>query len=549
VWRPLELYEPAPGPTPSSSSAPAPSAPRETTLPLAPLGTPDPEIARLTTEIVLGLRSPTEIYELIRRAGDDIPTLRLLSTLTEDYRPDIVRRLEAAGAHRVTPSLQRFERAEVIPGLTDGTELPDFRDGLTETQRRVVILMRELAPATRPPVSVGELVREVCSRDPKATPERVERALIDLSHPRLRAFPIVEARGVSVGLPMRLEAARLADWAESFFTGELALPLLLLNGAAGAGTAFPSFSHEEVLGGGALWPTMEPDVPTGGVLDGGSLGGLRSDGLAELRLRARVVTEFEEQSRRFRLAIDQLPWPLTIDEVSRRLRALANDGSLEGVRLVSHDANRVVMEFVHVAWARKAARNLMLRPGAADGPLNVTYVAKLAALGPSGPMVLSPANWLAAFFANRHEHAAVPVDRELETARRSLAEAEALAVALTLIDAVQGALRPAIDVNEERQALMAMMTPALSERLVPLGRLSHRFERGFTSAQATYLTSVKKLATRSREAAVAEFERRRDELHHLEKTRGQAVIERSQAVRDAVLIRFGSGPRRTQISR
>jgi hypothetical protein len=58
---------------------------------------------------------------------------------------------------------------------------------------------------------------------------------------------------------------------------------------------------------------------------------------------------------------------------------------------------------------------------------------------------------------------------------------------------------------------MTSMPWRARDRLIPLGRLTHSYDRGFTEAQARWLASGKRLTSRSAEFARRDFQRLRDE--------------------------------------
>ncbi len=259
-------------------------------------------------------------------------------------------------------------------------------------------------------------------------------------------------------------------------------------------------------------PDLLPDLPTGGIVDLRTLGALRHGQRARVRVLARVKQHSDESTGRSRLLIDELPWPLTTAEVDGRLRTLVIDGALEGVVSITSTSSVVVLEFAHLAWARRAARALSFAAlGREQGPLQVTFEAQVRAEG-----AMSPRQYLESFVAAERQRLRAPVEAPVMPTSSELANAEALAVALTLLDDVQAALRPTIDLTEEVQALMTFMTRLGSDRralLIPLGTLTHSYERGFTEAQAKWLTSGKRLTSRSAALAKRDFEALRETLN------------------------------------
>jgi DNA gyrase/topoisomerase IV subunit A len=487
-------------------------------------------------------------------AGSDVPSLRLLWAASLGATHDaVVRRLtelnhEAFVTER--PSVRRFPQSSTLPHLTDSDELPDWRDGLTRSQRQVVEAMRSVAPHGGSMVPVASIAKAA-----GLEVVRVARALAELGNARLRPLPLVEVDGLTVE---GVVAARLGGWVEEFLAGELALPLLLINGAAGRDAALPPGNPGEVLDaairvtrsvgeGHASRDSVVPDFPTGGVLDRGSLDGLGHGVGVVVRLLARVKAGYREGTDRCRLVIDELPWPLTIPEVEHRLRSLVTDESLEGALAVSQEGEALSVEFSHLVWARRAASELQLvSHGVLAGPLQVTFPVQLVVEGPSGSLRMSPREYLGTFIAHQRDQGRPQIEVAHDSKVNELSNAEALVVALTLRDAVQTALRSTVDPSEERQALMHFMTPELRGRIDHLGTLTHPYFLGFTEAQAVWLTSAKRLTARSLALAEQDFRRLRDEVGLLAHTRWNSSNGKVRLALETAKERFAAA-RRTRV--
>lgn len=269
------------------------------------------------------------------------------------------------------------------------------------------------------------------------------------------------------------------------------LPLLLLNGAEGAGTTLPPFRPSEVLSALGAVVRSELDVEVhahvrtlqradGSVALSG-VRGLRETGAAPLWFSARVVPEIDTRSTVARLVVTGLPWPLSVSEVMARLRALQADGFLDGVTAIDDESSatdsRLVLSLEHVAF---------LGPVRAVLDTSQVFLIKL-----SGALVVDVngkgrqvdlADLLRAFVEYRKEVAVKRLDAALAHARLFAARAEAVCVALVLLEPVQEVLRAALDDAEAIAGLQRFMRPEHRAALasLPLAR-SHGYEQGFTA--------------------------------------------------------------------
>jgi DNA gyrase subunit A len=520
-----EVVEPIPGGLPSRGVgqwAPLPLYEKSTEAEEAGVPVLDVEPAEIPDRQAVA----DQAYELIRGMRR-----RELSGLANRWKHDPeLRRLLAAGlrtlgrsvsADRVDGPLRKVHSREVVlgptPGLTNATELPDEFDGLTATQRLMLEVMGETAPPGRPFMRLSELAREVAIREPKYDLPLVEQTLISLGHPSLRRIPLVELQGFTGRFTpdaAHFTHARLTREGLELLEDRLAIPLLLINGAAGLSGSIPPHHPAETLKAclflleaprtepsGLMHCFTGPDFPDGGVLFHSGIGTLWRSGHGKLVARAKLGLELDESSRRARIVIGQFPWPLNAAAVHQALRELHAEGLLSGVTAI-HDhssatSGKVVVELEHLAFSGQVI-NAIRESAICQLTWNAEFRVE------SG--VLDLADMLKAFIEHRREIAVQKLVRAVAQARVRAQNAEAIAVALGLLDPVLAVTRAADEDEQAVSGLMNFMRPEYREALTALPfPASHDYTKGFTEAQARHLVATRKLAARRPESVRQEW--------------------------------------------
>lgn len=576
-WEPLPLFDDGGAAAPRGGSDDGPTWPEAETSPASPVEPPletdqRETFSRRIAEACRWRARPADVLAALRTVrkacGRDLPTLRLLAAALTGTHPKLegqVRaQLRSLGVAGPASPKAWDSKLPLTRGLSESAELPDLEDGLTRTQRLVVSVMRKLAPASGPLVPAAAVVAEVTELDEAPASREVERALVQLCHPLLRRCPLVEFRGLTrrrTPGEARVESVRLVDFAEAYLEGSLALPLLLINGAEGPGTLFPGHGPGEVLEGAVALLSfgqadvrshvLGPDFPTGGVLHDRGRWGLRCSGSATLRLRAALEVQARADSVQGRLLITELPLPLRPPDVLRGLGELQAAGALEGVTEMydesTSEGTELVVELEHLAFA-----NSVLRALEQSQLVEVALPAEYRVQSQGVVSVLTLQAMVERFLHHRRERVRQRLMSELESAGRRAALAEAMVVALELLEPVLAALRATYDDEEGVRALMGFLRPehraALPQGL-PQG-LSHGYERGFTEAQARHLVKQHRLASRSRVFAHHEWTALLKERREAERALGSdaEVTRRLRAELLEAQARF-SEPRRTRIAR
>lgn len=551
-WSPLPLFE-------------KPESANVGDLPAAPflvedVEVPDREaIAREVAEELRSSKGPRRLIELARQWKHDRPLVRLLTAA--------LRTMGFPTTADQFSTLHQFTRPEFTacetrlgptPWLNMATELPDEFDGLTATQRLLLEVMREAAPPGRPFLRLSEIAAEVAVREARCDQALVERTLISLGHPSLRRVPLVEFQGFTgrfTPLDTHLTHARLSREAIEVLDETFPLPLLLVNGAEGINGCVPPHRPKELIaaclhlvasGHFRHWelPSLEgPDFPEGGVLVRTGAQPLWAQGEGWLVRRARAQAEADTQARA-RVVIDQVPWPLSARKLQEELEALRIDGVTNVVDHSSAEGVRLVVELEHVAFTGPVLDAINK-----SRVCECSFRAEFLVRGSPTPRRLDLVDLLKAFIEHRREVAVKKLDRALAQAKLRAQTAEAVCVALALIEPVQAVMRAADDDPQAIAALTQFMRPEHRAALATLPfPASHDYAQGFTGHQAKHLVSLRRLAARRPDSARqdwAELLSQCDVAAALLNDR-QAILDVVRQELRAALSRFGE-PRRTRL--
>lgn len=514
-----------------------------------------------------------EVFDLLH-SGEQPLTSRLLR-LAKDWRTErkakrlLAAALRSVGNEADASGLWPLPRAPQAtpwpvasaPWLNQANEVAQEFDGLTRTQRGLLQFMRHAAPAELPPVPLHLLASELRRVDPSADMAVLERQLVGLGHPDLKPLPLVELRGLTGRFDpeaTHFTHARSSAIAHEVLDQTLALPLLLVNGAEGEGCWIPPHHAGEVLAAALVVvnaPGAHPEVVHHQVLGVDLATGSSSEpcpdlwvrGHATLTASAAVELEVDAATRSSRLVVRRFPWPLRGAKVAARLLQHLAAGQLDGVTAVadhsSADEQRVVLELEHLAFAAQVRATLAHSRVCTlrfDAGLVVPDLEQTRRRTTLVDLVCS-------FVEHRKEVAVKRFDETIAMARRRAQNAEAVCVALLMVDHVMAVMRTG---DDDEQAAVALTTCFRDEERALLTQLpfapSHAYEQGFTLEQARHLLTVRKLASRSRDTARDEWARLLGDVE----TSRQALSSRAnvlavvKAELEATLARFGQ-PRRS----
>jgi len=454
--------------------------------------------------------------------------------------------------------------------------LPDVRDGLKPSQRRVLVAMNQLNLGPRAARVKCALICGTTSGNYHPHGEQVVYpTLVRMAQDFNLRYTLVDPQGNfgSIdGFPaaaMRYTEARMSPLAVEMlddiqrdtvdmvpnYDGRLTeptvlpgrLPNLLVNGASGIAvgmaTSIPPHNLGEVADavvaliddpeitvGGLMKHIPAPDFPTGGIICGRA--GIRSayrTGHGKLIVRSRVHVETADSGKKT-IVITEIPYQLTKETLVKRIAQAARDKTVRGISDLQDHSDREGMR-IAIELARGEDENVVLNQLYQRTPMQSTFSIQMIALVGGRPRTLGLKDMLECFRDHRVEVIRRRTEYLLRLARERSHILEGLLVALENIDAVIETIRASKDVPAAREALQRKF--GLSER----------------QATAILEMRLQRLTGLERDAVQSEY----DELR--EKIRGYvAILADETAVLDIIredvfeLKEKYGDPRRTEVT-
>jgi DNA gyrase subunit A len=403
--------------------------------------------------------------------------------------------------------------------------LPDVRDGLKPSQRRILVAMNDLnltPGAAR--VKCAKISGDTSGNYHPHGESVIYPTLVRMAQEWNMRHILIDKQGnfgSIAGLPpaaMRYTEARMSPFA-ALMLDDLKLdtvdfvptyderhteptvlpakfPNLLVNGAngiaVGMATSIPPHNLGEVCQGIialldnpeiSVQELMEhipgPDFPTGGIICGRTaIWRGYETGRSTIVLRAR--TSIEETPKRTRIIIHEIPFQQARDRVEERIAQLAQEGKIPGIAATRNESDlkepvRLILEL-----KRDADPDVVLNQLYKFSPLQESFSIIFLALVDGKPRVLSLKEMLAEFVRHR---AAVIRRRTLfllSKARKRKHTVQGLLLAHANIDEVIRVIRASKTQAEAKQALMAIKTPGamLQRALGDEGYAQFQSERG-----------------------------------------------------------------------
>lgn len=404
--------------------------------------------------------------------------------------------------------------------------LPDVRDGLKPSQRRILVAMNDLgltpgAPTAKCAAIVGETMKRYHPHGDQA----IYPTLVRMGQEWNTRYPLIDKQGnfgSIAGLPpaaMRYTEARLSpigalmledfkldtvDFVPTYDEKGMEptvlpsrFPNLLANGsqgiAVGMATSIPPHNLGEICD--ALVRLIDdpdvsidelleicpgPDFPTGGIICGRS--GIRQGyhtGRGTITVRARTRIE-ETSGGRYRIVVSEIPYQQTRDRIEEEIAQLVNEGRITGIANIRNESDlrepvRIVLEL-----KRDAEPEVVLNQLYTYSPLQDSFSLIFLALVDGKPRILNFKELLEEYL----RHRVVVIRRRtrhlLQKARQRKHTVEGLLIALANIDEVIHVIRTSEDQEQAKDRLMQIRCPAalLERALGPDGFRSLQEDRG-----------------------------------------------------------------------
>src|SRR5438128_1995639 len=377
--------------------------------------------------------------------------------------------------------------------------LPDVRDGLKPSQRRILVAMNDLnlAPG-RPYRKCAKIAGDTSGNYHPHGEQVVYPTLVRLAQDWVMRYPLVDGQGnfgsIDGDAPaaMRYTEARLTPLAVEMLadlekntvdfrpnydeTREEpvvlpgVVPNLLINGcsgiAVGMATEVPPHNLTEICDAivhvidhpasgteDLLKIVAGPDFPTGGIIHGRQgIVDCYTTGRGLIKMRARVQVE-EGRAGRMSLVATEIPFQVNKATLLEKIAELVREGRVTGISDLRDESDRDGMRVV-IELRKDANPKVVLNQLFVHTPLQTTFGAIMLGLVQNRPQVLN----LRALLDQYVEHRQVVVRRrtefDLAEAERRAHILEGLKIALDHLDQVIALIRASQDVETARGGLI-----------------------------------------------------------------------------------------------
>lgn len=386
--------------------------------------------------------------------------------------------------------------------------LPDVRDGLKPSQRRILYAMRQLNLSPGAKHRKCAKISGDTSGDFHPHGETViYPTLVRMAQPWAMRYRLVDGQGNFGSIDgdppaaMRYTEARLTHSSMALMedldkdTVDLVpnydetkteptvfpakFPNLLANGssgiAVGMATNIPPHNLGELILATILLvdnpqatidQIMEvmpaPDFPTGGVICG--YRGIKEayhTGRGKLTLRGVIHTEDQETSDRQRLVVDEIPYNISKAELIKRIAELVNDKVIPGISDIRDESDKDGMRIV-IELKRGEMPDVVINQLFKFTDLQVTFGCNMLALDKGLPRTMNIKQFIAAWIEHRIEVIRRRTRFELAKAEARAHILEGYLKALDHLDEVVKIIRASENRDAAKTELMARYT--LSER-------------------------------------------------------------------------------------
>jgi DNA gyrase subunit A len=385
--------------------------------------------------------------------------------------------------------------------------LPDVRDGLKPSQRRILVAMNDLGlgPASATSKCAG-IIGETMKRYHPHGDASIYMTLVHLAQDWAMRHRLIHGQGnfgSIAGLPPaahRYTEARLSrigaemltdldqdtvDFIDNYdgkYREPLVLPSkfpnLLVNGsdgiAVGMATEIPPHNLREVCDGliklidqpeATVEELMEcipgPDFPTGGIICGrqGILDGYRT-GRGRISLRARA--DIREEGNRTQIVISEVPFQVNRNALHEKIGELVKDERIKGVADVKDESSARSGEPVRlvVYLKRDGDPQLILNQLYQFSPLQKTVSIIMLALVDGRPRTLSLREMLWEFLRHRKEVIRRRTEYLMREAKRRTHVLEGQLIAISSLDEVISICRQSPSRAEAKSRLQDLAVAA-----------------------------------------------------------------------------------------
>jgi DNA gyrase subunit A len=483
--------------------------------------------------------------------------------------------------------------------------LPDVRDGLKPSQRRIMVAMNDLnlGPGSRR-VKCAKISGDTSGNYHPHGESVIYPTLVRLAQEWNMRCPLIDKQGnfgSIAGLPpaaMRYTEARLSSVAAAMLedlkldtvdylptydearTEPTVLPSkfpnLLINGAGGIAvgmaTSIPPHNPGEVCD--AVIKLIDdpdttvdelceiipgPDFPTGGIICGRA--GIRrgyKTGRSTMVVRAKCRIE-EMRGNRWRIVVNEIPYQQTRDKVVEKIAALVNGERVKGISGIRDESDLKEPVRLVIELKRDADPDVVLNQLYQFSPLQDSFSLIFLALVDGKPRELNLKELLAEFIRHRVTVIRRRTQFLLAKARKRRHTVEGLLLALADIDQIIQTIRTSRTQPEAKERLMGIECPAsmMERALGDEGFRQFVAERGesdtytLTSVQADEILRMRlgQLVNLEQEKLAEEHAQLLREIADYLEILGdqQRIFDMIKSDLEEIRRKFGD-PRRTEIS-
>ena len=380
-----------------------------------------------------------------------------------------------------------------------GRALPDVRDGLKPSNRRVLYAMRQIGLLhNRSYSKCAKVVGEVLGKYHPHGDASVYDTLVRMAQDFAMRYPLIDGQGNFGSIDgdpaaaYRYTECRLREIAEELLVDldkdtvdfqpnfdekevepvvlPARIPNLLVNGstgiAVGMATNIPPHNLTEIIDACCALidePELElekvakfikgADFPTGGLICGKQ--GIKDylmTGRGSLKIRGRIGIE-EVKGGKERLIISEIPYNVNKASLIERTAQLVNDKKLDGISDIRDESNkdgiRVVIELKRDAIPKVVINNLFKHTQLED-----SFGVIMLAIDHGRPRIMNIKQMIECYIAHRREVITRRTKFELQKAEERAHILEGFRIALDNIDAVVKIIRNADDRDDAKKKLM-----------------------------------------------------------------------------------------------
>ena len=461
--------------------------------------------------------------------------------------------------------------------------LPDVRDGLKPSQRRILVAMNDLNLGPRSQTKKCSKISGDTSGNYHPHGDAViYPTMVRLAQPWNLRQPLVDGQGNFGSIDgdppaaMRYTEARMTSAATAMLedleydtvdfipnydnsrTEPTVLPgkfpNLLVNGttgiAVGMATSLPPHNATEVCD--ALLACLDrpditlpelmeiipgPDFPTGGIICGRA--GIRdayATGRGSVTVRGRVRVE-ESKSGKKTIIIEEIPYAVLRSTVTEKIAAAVKSGDLKDVAAVNDASDRKHAVRIEIDLKRDANEDVVINQLYRYTPLQSNFNIMNIALLDRRPQTLTLKQLLDCYLDHRRDVIRRRTSFLLRRAKQRAHLLEGLILAVGDIDAIIELIKQSADVPTAREKLMArplhLVEHDTLRQLLPISFVEHyqTGEHHLTRVQADAILGMQlqRLTGLEVEKLAGEYRKLVEEIEYCE-----AVLRDEERVRDLI---------------